>query len=145
MKTVRPNVRCNVHDQHVEFARGDRIETGRGLVEKHDLRIERERARKRDAFGHAAGQFRGKLVAIVRLKADHFEFGRRHFIAAATPTFQIFAHRKLDVLPNRQRGEQRALLEQDAPPPSDRLGFAAVVGIVEFQCPSLRSGLGVSE
>src|SRR6476620_3973210 len=32
--------------QHVEFARGDRIETGGGLVEKDDLWIEGERPRK---------------------------------------------------------------------------------------------------
>src|SRR5262249_34890884 len=33
---------------------------------------------------------------------------------------EIFAHRKLDVLPHGERGEQRALLEQDAPAPLHR-------------------------
>ena len=53
-------------DQRVEFAAGDRVEAGCRLVEEQDFRIERQRARERDALGHAAGKLRRKLVAVIR-------------------------------------------------------------------------------
>ena len=41
-------------------------------------------------------------------------------------SFEIFAHRHLDVLLHGERGEQRALLEQHAPAPLDGRGAAGV-------------------
>ena len=108
-------------DQRVEIARRDRIETRGRLVEKHDRRIERERARQRHALGHAAGQFGRKLVAVLRPEPDHFELGGGDLVHQRIRQHEIFAHRKLDVLPHGQRGKQRALLEQDAPSPGRAL------------------------
>ena len=104
-------------DQRVEIAGGDRIEARGRLVEEHDLGIERERARQRHALGHAAGQLGGKLVAVVRRQPDHLELGDGDLVHQPLRQVEILAHRKLDVLPHGERGEQRALLEQDAPAP----------------------------
>ena len=41
-------------DQLVEIAGADRIEARRWLVKKEDFRIERQRARERNALDHAA-------------------------------------------------------------------------------------------
>ena len=90
-------------DQRVEIAGGDRIQTRGRLVEKHDCGIERERARQRHALGHAAGQFGRKLVAVLRLEPDHFELGGRDLVHQRVRQHQIFAQRKLDVLPHRER------------------------------------------
>ena len=62
-------------DQRVEFAGRDRIEARGGLVQEQQRGIERERAGQRYALGHAAGQFGGELVAVVRGQPDHFELG----------------------------------------------------------------------
>jgi len=90
-------------DQGVEIAGGDRIEPRGRLVEKHDRGIERERARQRHALGHAAGQFGGKLVAVLRPQSDHFELGRRDLVHQRIRQFEVLSQRKLDVLPHRQR------------------------------------------
>jgi hypothetical protein len=90
-------------DQGVEIAGGDRIQPRGRLVEKHDCRIERERTRQRHALGHAAGQFGGKLVAVLRLEPDHFELGGRDLVHQGVRELEILAQRKLDVLPHRQR------------------------------------------
>src|SRR4051794_17240086 len=101
--------------QFVEIAGADRIEAGGRLVQEHQFRIERERARQRHALDHAAGQFRGKTVGDLRLQADHAKLGHHDLVEQPLRDLEIFAHRKLDVLPHRERGKQRALLEQDAP------------------------------
>ena len=49
------------------------------------------------------------------LQADHVELGFRHLPHQPLGEFEVLAHGKLHVLQHRQRGEQRALLEQDAP------------------------------
>ena len=123
MNTVRPKVRCKVAIKRVEIARADRVETGGRLVEKDDLRIERERARQRHALGHAAGKFGRKFVADAGVQPDHFQLGDGQFVEQLLRQAQIFADRELQVLPHRQRRKQRALLEQHAPAPLDRLAL----------------------
>ena len=41
-------------DQSVELSGGDRIKSGRRLIQKHDVRIERQSAGEGDPLGHAA-------------------------------------------------------------------------------------------
>ena len=57
-------------DEIVEVAGRDRIEARGRLVEKDDLGIERERARERDALGHAAGKLGREFVGRVLRQAD---------------------------------------------------------------------------
>src|SRR5205807_6234040 len=52
--------------------------------------------------------------------------GERDFVKQAWRQVEMLAHRKLNVLTNSQRGEQRALLEQNAPAPLDRAPLPAV-------------------
>src|ERR1700730_15452935 len=47
-----------IANQGVEIAGSDGIEPGRGLVEKDDLRIEREGPRKAGALAHPTGELR---------------------------------------------------------------------------------------
>jgi hypothetical protein len=67
-------------DQGIEIAGRDRIETGGRLIEKDDRRVQRQGARQRHALGHAARQFGGKLVAVLRSQADHFQLGRGNLV-----------------------------------------------------------------
>ena len=48
--------------QFVEIAGADRVETGGRLIEEHEFRIERQRARERHPLDHAAGEFRRKSI-----------------------------------------------------------------------------------
>ena len=66
MKTVRPKVLLQGSYQLVELAGADRVEAGSRLIQKHDLRIERQRARKRHALDHTAGKFGGIFVLHIR-------------------------------------------------------------------------------
>ena len=104
-------------DEIVELGGRDRVEAGSRLVEEHDLGIEGQRARQGHALGHAAGKLGGELAAIRGLEAHHFELGGGNLIHQPFRQLEVFPHGKLHVLPRGERGEQRALLEQDAPPP----------------------------
>ena len=66
----------------------------------------------------------GNLFATAGVEADHFQLGDRDLVHQALRQVEIFAHRELHILAHRQRGEQRALLEQHAPAPLDRAAFA---------------------
>ena len=116
-------------DQFVEVARADRIEAGGRLIEEHQFRIERERTRQRHALDHAARQFRRKAVGNLRPQAHHRELRRCDLVEQPLRDGEIFAHRKLDILTNGQRREQRALLEQDAPAPLHRAARGGIGGI----------------
>ncbi len=107
-------------DQFVEFVSADGVEPGGGLVQEQDFGIERQRAGKRHALDHAAGELGGIFPIDVGLQAHHFELGDRHLGGQARRKIEIFEDRKLDILAGGERGEQRALLEQDAPSPLDR-------------------------
>ncbi len=63
-------------DEIVEIAGRDRIEPGGRLIEEHDLRVEGERSRQRDALRHAARQLGGEFVGRVLRESDQFEFLR---------------------------------------------------------------------
>src|SRR5437763_6882518 len=64
-------------DEAVDAARDDRIEIGGRLVEKKHPWIERERARQRSAFDHAAGKLRRRLDTALRSQSRQLELHRR--------------------------------------------------------------------
>ena len=78
----------------------------------------------------------GKRSATSGLQAHHHELGHHDLVEQALRDVEIFAHRKLDVLAHRKRGEQRALLEQDAPAPLDAAPRRGI-GIVEIDAEHL--------
>ena len=75
---------------------------------------------------------------------DHFELGDRQFVHQPLRQIEIFAHRELHVLAHRQRGEQRALLEQDAPAPLDRLPLVRRLAAVEVDAEHLDRALALA-
>ena len=68
------------------------------------------------------------LRSILTFPTHHFELGERHFVHQPWRKVEIFAHRELHVLAHGERGEQRALLEQNAPTAFER----APLGLVGF-------------
>jgi hypothetical protein len=111
-------------DQRIEIAGRDRVQPRGRLVEEYDRRVQRECARQRHPLGHAARQFRRKLVSVFGPQPDHFELGGRDLVHQRLRQHEILTKRKLDVLPHGQGREQRALLEQDAPSRRDVLRVA---------------------
>ena len=128
MKTLEPQRALQGADQFVELGGADRIEARGRLVEEDDVGIERQRTRQRDALDHAAGQLGGIFAAHVGVEPDHFQLGERDLLDQARRQVEIFADRELHVLQHRERGEQRALLEQHAPAPLDRTPLVVVDG-----------------
>src|SRR5262249_55793218 len=118
-------------DELIEVTGADRIEAGSRFVEEEDFRIERQSPRERDTLDHAAGKFRREFPVYVRLKPDHFQLGDGYFGHQTVRNIEIFADGKFNVLADRQRGEQCALLKQDTPAPLDllTLHFAGFVQI----------------
>ena len=119
MNTVGPSVCCSVSMSASKSpaAIGSRPEVGSS---RKTISGSSASARaSADALGHAAGQLRGKLVAVGGRQPHHLELGERHLSHQRLRQVEILAHRELHVLQRRQRGEQRALLEQDAPAPLD--------------------------
>ncbi len=111
----KPEAASQITDQLVEIPSGDRIEPGGGLVEKDDFRIERQSAGKSGALAHSARQLRGKLAPGILGQADHADFGGRDLIHQAERQPVEFLERHLDILCDRQRAEQGAVLKQDSP------------------------------
>ena len=97
----------------VDRRRRDRIQPGRRLVVEQDARLERHRARDRDAPPLAAGQLRRHLVDVLG-QADEPE----HLLDAPVDLVErhlgFFVQLVADVLAHGQRVEQRAFLEDHA-------------------------------
>jgi hypothetical protein len=51
-----------------------RVETGGGLVENEQLRLQRQGARQSNPLDHAARQLGGHQTGVARFKLDHAEF-----------------------------------------------------------------------
>src|SRR6202022_1129183 len=81
------------------------------------------------ALDHAAGEFGRKTVGDFGAQSNHAELGHRDLVEQSLRDVEIFAHRKLDVLPHAERGKQRALLEQDAPAPLDAAPRRGACGV----------------
>ena len=52
----------------------------------------------------------------VRRQADHGELEKGEIVHHGLRQVEMLAHRHLDVLQHGERGEQRTVLEEDAPP-----------------------------
>ena len=115
MNTVRPRLLLKSRIRIIEFAGRYRIEPGGGLVEKDDFRIEREGAREAGALAHSPRQLRGVLLSGPFGKSDDADLERRDLIHQAQRHVVVFLQRHLDVLRDRQRTEQRAILKQHPP------------------------------
>src|SRR6266496_2915814 len=103
-----------LRDQRVDATRDERIEVGGRLVEKQDSRIEREGARERRALDHSARKLGRKLDARVRLEPGELELHRRNPFLIFRWKLRMLAQRQHDVLGDRKRRKQCALLEQHA-------------------------------
>ncbi len=66
------------------------------------------------------------FVGRIRREADQLDLQLRQFVHQRLRQIEIFAHRHLDVLHHRQRGEQRALLEQHAETHVERIALGLV-------------------
>ena len=73
-------------------------------------------------------------------QAHHLELGERHLAQQALRQAEMLAHRELHVLKRGQRGEQRALLEQDAPAALDGAPLV-VAGLAEIDAQHLDHAL----
>ena len=100
------------HLQHelVELARSHWIEASRRLVEKHDRRIERQRARETGALLHAAANL-GRIVILEAGQSDLRELERGDFLDLTFRERGIFLERQRDVFPQGERGPERAALK----------------------------------
>ncbi len=116
----QPQRRLQIFDQFVERRRPDRIEPGGGLVQEHDLRVERERPRQPRPLAHAARQFRGELRPRLRRQAHKPDLHRRDLVHQLLRQMQMLLQRDLNVLGDGEGREQRAVLEEDTPAPLDR-------------------------
>src|SRR6056297_1145004 len=106
---------AEIADQRVEVRSADRIEAGRRLVEKDDLGVEGERTGEARALAHAAGKFGGVLVAREIRQTDHRDLEVGEIAAHRRGQSGDRPHRHLHVLTHGERGEQRPVLEHDAP------------------------------
>src|SRR5262249_45833723 len=88
------------------------VERAERLIQQQDRGIVGERARDRDALLHAARQLAGKS-ALETLKADGADEAPNYLFALRS---RHAAHLEavIDVLRDRQPGEQRVFLEHDA-------------------------------
>ena len=87
----------------VEVGGADRVKLRGRLIEKHDLRVERERAGHAGALAHSAGELRGELMRSSRRQADHGELEEGEIVHHRLGQIEMLAHRHLDVLEDGQR------------------------------------------
>ena len=99
-------------EQRVDLTRGDRVETGTGLVHQQDRWVERHGARQPGPLLHSARQVRRHLVELL-LEADVGELPRRAVADVGVGPVGVAAHRKGDVVADRHRIEERRVLKQE--------------------------------
>ena len=102
-------------DQLVDATRGDRVETGRRLVEEQDLRVAEERSRERDPLAKALGQGAARIVRPVG-EVDGLE-GTRDARARIGHLVQV--GEALEVLEDAQAQVQPRRLGHDRDPAPD--------------------------
>jgi len=116
-------------DEGVEIAGRNGVQARCRLVKEQDFRVQSERPGKRRALGHAARKLGRKFHSVTRAQADHFELGIGQFVHQSLREMKVLPHRELNVFPDRERGEQGTLLEQDAPAPFDGALLLGACGI----------------
>jgi hypothetical protein len=98
----------------------DRIEAGRWLVEKQDVRVQRHRARQAGPLAHAAAELR-RIEVLEAREAHQRELERRDVADRGRGQLGELLDRQPDVLGERHRAPQRAFLVQDPDPAQDPL------------------------
>src|SRR5690606_29080863 len=99
-------------DEAVDDVRHNRVEAGRRLVEKDDLRLGGDRAGEGDPLLHAAGQLRRPELSYIRAEADARQLLERDDLRLRSRHALTLDQAEGDVLPDRQAVEQRAALEE---------------------------------
>jgi hypothetical protein len=102
------------HDQVVDDVGYDRIESGGRFVEEVDLGFAGDGACQRHALLHATAQLRGEQLADLGSQPDIAELVDRHLARLLGRHAVALDRAEGHVLPDAQRIEQRAALEQHA-------------------------------
>src|SRR5450755_3932365 len=118
---------CEAQDEQIELGRGNRVESGRRLVQKQDRRIEGHGARDRCALLHAATDLGGH-VATECVEADQLELHLGNEIDGIVVERRVFLERQADVFQQRHRAKQRTALVCDADFLEDRAARVALRG-----------------
>ena len=90
-------------DQLIELSRTDRVKAGCRLVQKNDIRIKCEGARKSSPLDHAAREFGWVFRCCIAWQTDKLKLQIGQLIHQRARQVEIFTHRHLDVLEHRQR------------------------------------------
>src|SRR5260221_5577829 len=101
-------------DQLVDDIGHDRVEPGGRLVEKDDLGLGGDGAGEGDALLHAARQLGRHELADIGAEPDPGELLQRHLLRRCATGAATHDQAEGDVLPDRQRVEEGAALEQHA-------------------------------
>src|SRR5690554_5312931 len=118
-------------NQLVEGCRSYGVQTGGGLVEKEDVRIQRQCPGQSSALDHAAGKLRGKLAPCVGRQASQGQLHAGQVLGVIATEAGMLDQRQGNVLGDGQRGEQRAALEQHTEAPFD-LRAALFIKLVQL-------------
>jgi hypothetical protein len=131
-----------ITDEGVEIGCRDRVETGGGLVQEEEQRIEAQGAGETRTLAHAAGQLGRIFRRCVERQADQRYLHRRDLVEQRMGQLQLLLQRHLDVLGNGERAEERAILEQHAPARGDMLPLPVVETADLFAEDLDRAGFG---
>ncbi len=108
----------DVDEQLRQIGSTYRIEPAVRFVAQDDLRVEHERTGQAGALAHAAGDLAGQLVLLAR-EPDHLHLLEHDPADLGLGLLRVLAQREGDVVEQRQRAEQGAVLEQHAEQPAD--------------------------
>jgi hypothetical protein len=100
-------------DQLAQQRRAHRVKPRVGLVEEHDLGVQHQRARKARALAHAARQLVGHLLPLAA-QTDLAHAPVDYLGDLLLALLGVLAQREGDVVIQRKRAEQRAVLKQHA-------------------------------
>src|SRR5262249_36338218 len=116
----RAVLRCEVREQIDDLAAGRRVEVAGGLVREDHPRLDRQRARDRDALLLAARELLGEMVGPVA----EAHLGE-HLGGPPTGAADL-SELRLDVLDGRERRDEVELLEHEAERPQPQPGQLVV-------------------
>jgi len=112
-------------DQPRDHAQRNRVETGKGLVVEHEVRVQRHCPRQRHAPRHAARELGGHPVRR-SAQADRFQFHHDEVVHEVGRKVRMLAHLEGDVVKHRHVGKQGPELEQHAHFPAQGINPVAV-------------------
>src|SRR5215472_3685268 len=107
-----PEAAIELADQRVDPARCERVEIGRRLVEEENARVEGQRPRQRCALDHASRELRWEFDAGFGLKPGKLELHAGDLFLRFSGQVGMLAQWQHYVLSDRQRREERTLLEE---------------------------------